>query len=75
MVADEELDDRTLGLSLDELRSARTSIAVIAGATKHRVAHAEVSSGLCTTLITDEATANQLLGRTEPAPAAGTTKE
>ncbi|MFI5060562.1 MAG: sugar-binding transcriptional regulator [Actinomycetales bacterium] len=69
-VADEELNDRTLGLSLDELRASRTSIAVIAGATKHRVAHAVVSSGLCTTLITDEATANQLLGRTEPAHAA-----
>ena len=63
-VADPELDSRTLGVSLDELRSARTSIAVIAGQTKHRVAHAVVSSGLCTILITDEATANHLLGRT-----------
>jgi deoxyribonucleoside regulator len=65
-VADEELDNRTLGISLDELRGARTSIAVIAGATKHGVAHAVVSSGLCTTLITDEATANHLLGRSQP---------
>ncbi len=62
-VADPELDSRTLGISLDELRAARTSIAVIAGLTKHRVAHAVVSSGLCTTLITDESTANHLLGR------------
>ncbi|MFF1572064.1 sugar-binding transcriptional regulator [Leifsonia sp. NPDC058292] len=61
-VADEELNNRTLGISLDDLRAAKTSIAVIAGSTKHRVAHAVVSSGLCTTLITDEATANYLLG-------------
>jgi deoxyribonucleoside regulator len=61
-VADDELNSRTLGISLDDLRAARTSIAVIAGSTKHRIAHAVVSSGLCTTLITDEATANYLLG-------------
>jgi deoxyribonucleoside regulator len=65
-VADPELDSRTLGISLEELRSARTSIAVIAGEAKHRVAHAVVASGLCTTLITDEATANDLLGRSIP---------
>lgn len=69
-VADPELNSRTLGLSLDELRAARTSIAVIAGEAKHRVAHAVVASGLCTTLITDEATANDLLGRTDPSSAA-----
>lgn len=62
-VADPELDGRTLGLGLEDLRSARTSIAVIAGEAKHRVAHAVVASGLCSTLITDEATANNLLGR------------
>ena len=65
-VADPELDGRTLGLSLEELRTARTSIAVIAGEAKHQVAHAVVASGLCTTLITDEATANDLLGRSQP---------
>ncbi|MBN9630669.1 MAG: sugar-binding transcriptional regulator, partial [Actinobacteria bacterium] len=53
-------------LSLDELRNARTSIAVIAGQAKHGVAHAVVASGLCTTIITDESTANDLLGRTVP---------
>jgi deoxyribonucleoside regulator len=60
-VADEELNDRTLGLSLDELRAAGRSIAVIAGEAKHRVARAVVSSGLCTTIITDEASANYLI--------------
>ncbi len=60
-VADEELDNRTLGLTLDELRAAQTSIAVIAGEAKQRITHAVVSSGLCTTLITDEASANYLI--------------
>ncbi|MCU1575906.1 MAG: sorC, partial [Leifsonia sp.] len=41
---------------------AHTSIAVIAGEAKQRIAHAIVASGLCTTLITDEASANYLLG-------------
>lgn len=62
-LADPELDSRTLGLSLNDLRSAATSIAVIAGEAKHGVAHAVVASGLCSTLITDEATANDLLRR------------
>ncbi|WP_223695121.1 sugar-binding transcriptional regulator [Leifsonia poae] len=74
-VADEDLNDRTLGISLDELRAATTSIAVIAGTTKHRVAHAVVSSGLCTILITDEATANSLLGRNPSGHEINTMKE
>lgn len=69
-VADPELDDRTLGLTMDELRAADRSIAVIAGTPKQRVAHAVVCSGLCTTLITDEASANYLI-RTETAEAEG----
>ncbi len=73
-VADDELNSRTLGITLDELRGARVSIAVIAGETKHKIAHAVVSSGLCTTLITDESTANDLLGRsTNAGHAAGDT--
>jgi deoxyribonucleoside regulator len=60
-VADQELNARTLGITLEELRSASTSIAVIAGETKHAVCRAVVSSGLCTTLITDEASAHALL--------------
>jgi deoxyribonucleoside regulator len=60
-VADDELNGRTLGITLDELRAAHTSIAVIGGEAKQRVTHAVVASGLCTTLITDEASANYLL--------------
>lgn len=60
-IVDEGLDERTVGLGLDRLRSASTAIAVIAGSSKHRVAHAVASSGLCSTLITDESTAISIL--------------
>lgn len=60
-VADDELNARTLGITLDELRAAHTSIAVIAGEAKHAICRAVVSSGLCTILITDEASAHMLL--------------
>lgn len=61
-IVDPELDRRTIGIRLDQLRSARNTIAVIAGSSKHAVARAVVCSGLCTTLVTDEATARALLG-------------
>ena len=62
-IADPALDERTIGLSHDVLRAAKLSIAVIAGPAKHAIAQAVVSSGLCTVLVTDEDTANALLGR------------
>ncbi|SDS46468.1 sugar-binding transcriptional regulator [Microterricola viridarii] len=61
-IVDPALDDRTVGLRLDDLRRSALSIAVIAGPSKHAVAGAVVSSGLCTVLVTDEDTANALLG-------------
>lgn len=60
-IVDPALDERTLGISLDTLRSARTAILVVAGSAKHDIARAVVTSGLCTVLITDEATARALL--------------
>lgn len=60
-VVDHELDGRTVGLSLDRLRAAPISIAVIAGEAKHDIARAVVSSSLCTVLVTDEATAIAVL--------------
>jgi deoxyribonucleoside regulator len=66
-VADPDLDARTLGITLEELRRSRNTIAVIAGRAKHAVCRAVVTSGLCTTLVTDETTATMLLesGRKE----------
>ncbi len=61
-IADPELDARTLGLGLEELRASRTSILVIGGESKHPVARAIVTHGLCSVLVTDEHTARALLG-------------
>ena len=58
---DPRLDERTVGLGLDELRSAATAIFVVAGRSKHDVARAVVTSGLCTVLVSDENTARTLL--------------
>jgi len=58
---DPELNERTVGLGHDELRAAQTAIFVVAGEAKHPVARAVVSTGLCTVIVTDEATAQALL--------------
>lgn len=58
---DAELDSRTVGLDLDVLRAAETSIAVVAGERKHAVTRALVTSGICTVLVTDDHTAGFLL--------------
>lgn len=60
-IVDPGLDERTIGLPLEDLRAATRSIAVIAGPTKHAVADAVVSSGLATVLVTDEETATHLI--------------
>ncbi|SDK05066.1 deoxyribonucleoside regulator [Cryobacterium psychrotolerans] len=61
-IVDSELDERTLGIQLEQLRRATLAIAVISGGAKHAVARAIVGSGLCTVLVTDEDTARALLG-------------
>lgn len=61
-IVDPELDERTVGIQLEQLRRAQTAIAVIAGHAKHEIARAVVGSGLCTVLVTDEDTAHALLG-------------
>jgi deoxyribonucleoside regulator len=58
---DPGLDERTVGLGLAQLRAADTAIFVVAGAAKHPVARAVVTSGLCSVLVTDEETAAALL--------------
>jgi deoxyribonucleoside regulator len=60
-IVDPALDARTVGLTLDDLRAGSLRIAVIAGRAKHAVADAVVRSGLCSVLVTDEATALHLL--------------
>ena len=61
-IVDADLDERTIGIQLEQLRRAPIAIAVIAGRAKHEIARAIVRSGLCTVLVTDEETARALLG-------------
>ena len=58
---DPGLDERTVGLGLDQLRQAKMAIFVVAGHAKHDVARAIVTNGLCSVVVTDEATAAALL--------------
>ena len=60
-IVDPGLNDRTVGLGLDRLRSADLAIFVVAGTAKHDVTRAVVTSGLCSVLVTDEATATDLM--------------
>lgn len=60
-IVDPDLDGRTLGLSLDVLRSATTSVALVSGVAKRAVCRAVVTSGLCDVLITDDQNATHLL--------------
>ncbi|TXN31446.1 sugar-binding transcriptional regulator [Lacisediminihabitans profunda] len=60
-IVDHDLDERTVGLGLDALRAATTSIAVVAGRAKQQVARAIVRSALCTVFVTDEQTAAALV--------------
>ncbi len=64
-IVDHELDNRTVGVSLERLRSAALAIAVISGESKHAIARAVVSSSLCSVFITDEATAVVVLDSPE----------
>jgi deoxyribonucleoside regulator len=60
-IVDPHLDARTVGVDLDQVRSAPRSIFVSAGAAKHDIARTVVSTGLCSVLVTDESTARALL--------------
>jgi len=60
-IVDPALDERTFGIPLEQLRRAKTAIAVISGSRKHAIARSVVLSGLCTVLITDEDTAQALI--------------
>ncbi|GAA3583032.1 sugar-binding transcriptional regulator [Klugiella xanthotipulae] len=60
-VVDPALDERTVGITIDELRAAHTSIAVISGRSKNDICRVLVSSGICTVLVTDEGNARYLL--------------
>ena len=60
-IVDPRLDERTVGVGLEQLRAAPRSIFVTAGAAKHDIARTVVSNRLCSILVTDETTARELL--------------
>ena len=61
------LRDRTVGISLDDIRRAGTVVAVASGPEKAGVARAAVATGLCSVLVTDSEVAGILLADTERA--------
>ena len=56
-VADPDIERRTVGLGLDDLRHAARTVAVAAGPAKADIIAAALTSGLCSVLVTDEAAA------------------
>jgi deoxyribonucleoside regulator len=60
-IAHPEIDSRTVGLSLEDLKNSNCAIAVAAGAHKVPVITAALSSGVCSVLITDQQTAQAVL--------------
>ncbi len=72
---DSELEDLVVGITREQLKSARHRWAVAGGARKHRAIRAAVAGGWIDTLVTDAATAQFLVESAPPAPQAaqGTT--
>ncbi len=62
---DTSIRERTLGLSLDEIRSIARKICITCGTDKLEPVSAALRGGLINVLITDEATATALLARRE----------
>ena len=63
-----ELEERSVGLTLADVKNAKLAIAVSAGREKHQVAEACVREGLCAVLVTDEDTAIHLGRRLREEP-------
>ncbi|WP_328842673.1 sugar-binding transcriptional regulator [Streptomyces sp. NBC_00258] len=57
-----ELDERVVGISAQQLRAVRRTVAVAGGQRKHEAIRGAVRGGLVHTLVTDRATAEALLG-------------
>jgi deoxyribonucleoside regulator len=60
-LADPDLESRTVGLTLDDLRAAEQAVAVASGAAKASVIAAALATGLCSVLVTDEDAARRAL--------------
>ncbi|MGN8023943.1 sugar-binding transcriptional regulator [Phyllobacterium sp. 22229] len=60
-IVDETIDDRTVGLRLDYLKTKQRSIGVVAGEEKLQIALAALKAGFVSVIVTDEATARYAL--------------
>ncbi len=60
-IADADLESRTMGLTLDDLRKAKCAVAVASGERKTDVISGALTSGLCSVLITDDTAARHIL--------------
>ncbi len=66
-----ELDDRTIGLNLDELKHIKHKVLVATGREKLRGILGALKGGLLDVLVTDRGIAEELLESTKAPPAAG----
>jgi DNA-binding transcriptional regulator LsrR (DeoR family) len=69
-----ELNDRVISIELEELRHVRRVVGVAGGRRKVSAIRGALAGKLINVLITDLASAEQLLAEAEPAPAANGTK-
>ena len=60
-IVDKGLDQRTIGLSLTDLKTCDRTICVVAGASKHLVVLGALRAGIIDVLVTDTATAQHAL--------------
>jgi DNA-binding transcriptional regulator LsrR (DeoR family) len=67
-----DLDDVVIGVTLDQLKSARRRWAVAGGTRKQAAVRAALTGGWVDTLVTDTGTAEFLLSGPDPASTAGT---
>lgn len=63
IVVDDDLDRRTIGLPLEELRTKQLSIGISAGQAKHEIVLAALQARFVNVLVTDQATAEHAIDR------------
>ena len=61
-IVDTAIDDRTVGLRLEFLKTKQWSIGVVAGEEKLQIAVSALKAGYVSVIVTDEATARFALG-------------
>lgn len=60
-IADEKMDERTIGINLQDLKQKETAILVAGGERKIKAIHGALRGGYANHFITDQFTAKQLL--------------